>query len=67
LFGMGLRSFSMSPAFVPIVKDLVGRLTREKAEAMLRHVLKMRTTAQITRYMDEQIRVISPKLALLDS
>ena len=67
LFGMGLRCFSMSPAFVPIVKDLIGRLTRDKAEALLRHVLKMRTVSQIAKYMDEQIRVISPQLALLDS
>lgn len=67
LFGMGLRSFSMSPAFVPTIKELISHVTREKAEAALRHVLKLRTTAQIARYMDQQLQVVSPKLAILDS
>lgn len=67
LFGMGLRSFSMSPAFVPVVKELLRRLTTERAEAVLKQVLKMRTTAQIIRYMDEQLQEIAPKLALLGS
>lgn len=67
LFGMGLRSFSMSPAFVPVVKELLRRLTAERAEAVLKQVLKMRTTAQIIRYMDEQLQEIAPKLALLGS
>lgn len=67
LFGMGLRSFSMSPAFVPVVKELLRRLTAERAEAILKQVLKMRTTAQIIRYMDEQLQEIAPKLAMLGS
>ncbi|MBA4016254.1 MAG: phosphoenolpyruvate--protein phosphotransferase [Pirellula sp.] len=67
LFGMGLRSFSMSPAFVPVVKELLRRLTTERADAILKQVLKMRTTAQIIRYMDEQLQEIAPNLAMLGS
>ena len=39
LFGMGLRSFSMSPAFIPIIKDLTSHLTRERAETVLKQAL----------------------------
>lgn len=67
LFGMGLRSFSMSPAFVPIIKDLLGKLKAKEAEAILKQALKLRTTAQISRFMDERIQDIAPNLAILGS
>ena len=35
LFGMGLRSFSMSPAFIPMIKDLTRHLTVAGAEEIL--------------------------------
>jgi phosphotransferase system enzyme I (PtsI) len=67
LFGMGLRSFSMSPAFVPIIKDLLGKLKAKDAEAIWKQVLKLRTVAQISRFMDERIQDIAPNLAILGS
>src|SRR5690606_5397302 len=36
LFAMGLRSFSMSPAFIPSMKELAAHLTVEQARQMLR-------------------------------
>lgn len=67
LLGMGLRHFSMSPAFVPTIKELFRRLTGERAGRIVAQVLKLRTVAQITRFMDEQLHDIAPKLAMLDS
>ena len=32
LFGMGLRRFSMSPAFIPTIKELLGSVTTAQAE-----------------------------------
>jgi phosphotransferase system enzyme I (PtsI) len=63
LFGMGLRSFSMSPAFVPIIKELLRVLTVPQTQAILKKALMMRTTAQVIRFMNEQLEEISPKLA----
>ena len=67
LFGMGLRSFSMSPAFIPMIKDLAKHLTRKRAEKILRRALEIKTTAGVQRVMAAQIAEIAPNLKLLDS
>ncbi len=67
LFGMGLRSFSMSPAFIPMIKDLAKHLTRKRAEKTLRRALEIKTTAGVQRFMAAQIAEIAPNLKLLDS
>jgi phosphotransferase system enzyme I (PtsI) len=67
LLGMGLRSFSMSPAFIPRMKKLASVISRSDAEAMLRRSLQLKTTAEIKRYMMAQISRLAPDFALLDS
>lgn len=67
LFGMGLRSFSMSPAFIPTTKDLLSHLTVKRAQSILHKVLEMKTMAKIDRYMAHQIAEIAPNLKLLDT
>jgi len=66
LFAMGLRSFSMSPAFIPSMKELAAHLTTEQARLVLRRAMTLRTTAAVKRYMAEQLRVIAPNLSWLD-
>jgi phosphotransferase system enzyme I (PtsI) len=67
LFGMGLRSFSMSPAFIPSIKELAHHLTRDGAEAIVHRALKLKTTAEVKRYLGEQISELAPNLKLLDT
>jgi len=67
LFGMGLRSFSMSPAFIPSIKELTSHLTQRQTSTMHRHVLGLKTLAQTHRYLDQQIEKIAPKLRLLET
>jgi phosphotransferase system enzyme I (PtsI) len=67
LFGMGLRSFSMSPAFIPSIKELTSHLTRRRAERIVRRALEIKTTAGVQRFMAAQIAEIAPNLKLLDS
>jgi phosphoenolpyruvate-protein phosphotransferase (PTS system enzyme I) len=67
LFGMGLRSFSMSPAFIPMIKELTSHLTKKRAERVLRRALEIKTTAGVQRFMAAQIAEIAPNLKLLDS
>jgi len=66
LFAMGLRSFSMSPAFIPSMKELAAHLTTDQARLLLRRAMTLRTTAAVKRYMAEQLRIIAPNLSWLD-
>jgi phosphotransferase system enzyme I (PtsI) len=67
LLGMGLRSFSMSPAFVPSMKDLASHVTIPQARELLQHALRMKTTTRIKHFMRDQLQRIAPNLSLLDS
>jgi phosphotransferase system enzyme I (PtsI) len=67
LFGMGLRSFSMSPAFIPIMKELTAHLTREQTTEIVSRVLKLSTTQQILSYLGRQLAEIAPNLTIVDS
>lgn len=67
LLGMGLRTFSMSPAFVPSVKQLAQQITIPESEQILEAVMKFKTTAQVNKFMTRQIERIAPKLSILDS
>jgi len=67
LFGMGLRRFSMSPAFVPTVKNLLSGVTTAQAERFAHHVLQLSTSDEIRSYLSARLREISSTLEWLDS
>jgi phosphotransferase system enzyme I (PtsI) len=67
LLGMGLRKFSMSPAFIPTVKDVAQRLTIDQARTILEHTLRLKTVGQVKRYLHEQMKAISPNVDLMES
>ena len=65
LYGMGLRSFSMSPAFIPAIKELVSHLRRADTRQLLQEVLDLKTSAQIARVANDRLAKLAPKLAIL--
>ena len=67
LYAMGLRSFSMSPAFIPSIKTLAACVRRSEAERILRRAMQFKTTDRVRRYMAQQVLDICPSLKLLDS
>jgi phosphotransferase system enzyme I (PtsI) len=62
LLAMGLRSFSMSPAFIPVIRDLAGRLSRTDATEMLADVSRVRSSSEIHEILDSHLGRISPHL-----
>jgi phosphotransferase system enzyme I (PtsI) len=66
LLGMGLRSFSMSPAFIPTIKELTGHVSAAQAQQILRRAMQFRTTHDVMRFMGRTIAELAPNLKPLD-
>ena len=67
LFGMGLRRFSMSPGFVPTIKELLASVTTTQAERFAHHVLQLKTSEEIRAYLTARLHEVSSTLEVLDS
>jgi phosphotransferase system enzyme I (PtsI) len=67
LFGMGLRRFSMSPAFVPTIKALLSSITTAQAERFAHQVLQLKTNEEIRTYLTARLHEISSALEVFDS
>ena len=66
LLGMGLRSFSMSPAWIPSIKSLAAQLTIPQAREIFRRAMKLKTTGRVRRFLGEQLAEIAPDLAMME-
>ncbi|MCC6418721.1 MAG: phosphoenolpyruvate--protein phosphotransferase [Gemmataceae bacterium] len=66
LFGMGLRRLSMSPAFVPSIKELIRRTDSAEARNIAQRVLRMRTVGEVRAFLSRKSREICPSVAFLD-
>ncbi len=67
LIGMGLRKASMSPAFVPAIKELVRSISVTDARRVARAVLRMETVAEVRAHLAEKLRKLCPQVASLDT
>ncbi len=66
LFGMGLRRFSMSPAFIPTIKNLLSSVSTAQAERFAHQVLQLKTSEEIRKYLNAQLREVSHTLEMFD-
>jgi phosphotransferase system enzyme I (PtsI) len=67
LLGMGLRRFSMSPAFIPSIKQLASQISIAEAEQVVESVMRFKTTAQVKKFMRRVIEQTAPNLKMLAS
>jgi phosphotransferase system enzyme I (PtsI) len=66
LFGMGLRRLSMSPAFVPSIKEMVRRSKVPMAQEVARRVLEMKMVGEVRGFLTRKTRQVCPNVAFLD-
>ncbi len=62
LLGLGLRKFSMSPAFVPTIKELLSSVSIAQAERFAHQVLQLKTREEIHDYLTERLHEVSKDL-----
>lgn len=67
LLGMGLRKFSMSPAFIPSIKELARRSSLSLARETTERVLQMKTFGEIRGFLNRRTRKVWPDVKLLDT
>jgi phosphoenolpyruvate-protein phosphotransferase len=67
LFGMGLRRLSMSPAFVPTLKELVRSTQLEVAEKTAHKALRLQTFREVRKFLTRITRKVCPNVAFLDT
>jgi phosphoenolpyruvate-protein phosphotransferase (PTS system enzyme I) len=67
LLGMGLRRFSMSPAFVPTIKEVVRSASLEIGEQVAHRALRLRTIREVRNYLSRVTRKVCPNVTYLDT
>ena len=66
LFGLGLRKFSMSPAFIPTIKALLASVTTTQAERFAHQILQLKTSEEIRSYLTARLHEVSSDLEVFD-
>ena len=66
LYGMGLRKFSMSPAFIPTIKALLSSVTTTQAERFAHQILQLKTGEEIRAYLTARLHEVSSDLEVFD-
>jgi phosphotransferase system enzyme I (PtsI) len=66
LFGMGLRRFSMSPAFIPTIKALLSSVSTTQAERFAHQILQLKTSEEIRGYLTARLHEVSSALEVFD-
>jgi len=62
LIGFGINELSMTPACVPLAKEIIRTLDSTKAANIANRVLEFNTPLEVTRYLMKEINVQFPKI-----
>ncbi len=65
LLGLGLRSFSMSPYFLPIVRRVIGAVDLAESRKLAQKVFELESTTEIRALLRERTLELVPELSAL--
>lgn len=65
LLGLGLRSFSMNPVFIPKIKKALRSVEYKNIQEMVKHALNLRTVREVEEHFLENVLYKHPKALLL--
>lgn len=65
LLGLGLKSFSMNPIFIPRVKKALRSVSYEAARRIVGKAMKLKTSQEIEEFLIEKILVTHPTALLM--
>lgn len=66
LLAFGLRSFSMSPGFIPAIKELIHSVSLSDRKSLARDVLRRRSAAQVRKLLTCVLHDVNPRLAMME-
>ncbi len=64
LIGLGLRSFSITPAAIPEVKRVCRTVSVEQCEGIVEHVRRLESAQQIKTFLKEELMKVFPEFPL---
>ncbi|WP_020468835.1 phosphoenolpyruvate--protein phosphotransferase [Zavarzinella formosa] len=67
LLGFGLRRMSMSPSFIPTIKEMVRSIKVDTAHRVAKKALRMQTAAEVRAYLTDRLRKMCPNVVSLDT
>jgi phosphotransferase system enzyme I (PtsI) len=67
LLAFGLRSLSMGPAFIPLVKELIHSLSTNRLIGLVDEILSQRKASGIHQILNSVLSEIDPHIARLDT
>lgn len=62
LLGLGLRTFSVTPQSIPLVKEVVRNLSIKRAEKIAKHTLTLDLARDVESYLRRELNQICPEL-----
>jgi phosphoenolpyruvate-protein kinase (PTS system EI component) len=64
LLGLGVRSFSCAPRYIPAIRDMAKRLTLAECQDQVDDILKLETCHEVEQYLQERYEKLISEIYL---